>query len=78
MPMRARRRLHLGWGHHFGWHHPLGMCPACGGPAGWGPPWWASRPSRDEEKQMLTEYVAALKEELEDAEEHLKELEAGK
>jgi hypothetical protein len=30
------------------------------------------------EKQALSDYVAALKEELQDAEEYLKELEAGK
>jgi hypothetical protein len=33
------------------------------------------RPGREEEKQALADYIAALKEELEDAEAHLKELE---
>lgn len=77
MPMRARRRLQLGWGHHFGWHHPFGACPTCGGPAGWSPR-WAARPSREEEKESLQDYIAALKEELQDAEEYLKELEEEK
>jgi hypothetical protein len=76
MPMRARRRLRLGWDHHFGpWQHPFapyGAAVSCC------PPWWTSRPSRDEEKQALADYVAALKEELDDAEEHLKELEEEK
>ena len=44
----------------------------------WGPPWWASRVSREEEKEALETYIAALKEELEDAEEHLRELEQEK
>ena len=76
MPTRARRRLHLCWPHQFGpWHQPF----AGYGPApGWSPPWWGARPSREDEKQALSDYIAALKEELQDAEEHLKELEAGK
>jgi hypothetical protein len=76
MPTRARRRLHLCWPHHLGpWHQPFapyGPAPA------WGPPWWGPRLGREEEKQALSDYIAALKEELQDAEEHLKELEAGK
>jgi hypothetical protein len=63
--------LHLCWPHHFGpWQHPF----APYGP----PPAWGPRLSREEEKQALSDYVAALKEELQDAEEYLKELEAGK
>jgi hypothetical protein len=75
MAIRARRRLHLCWPHQFGpWHQPF----APYGPPTWGPPWWAPRPSREDEKQALVDYIAALKEELQDAEEHLKELEAAK
>jgi hypothetical protein len=73
MPIRARRRLHLCWPHHYGpWHHPLAPY---GPPPAWGPPWWGTRPGPEEEKQALADYIAALKEELEDAEAHLKELE---
>lgn len=76
MSMRARRRLRLGWGHHFGpWHHPFGPY---GGSGMWGSPWWVPRVSRDEEKEALANYIAALKEELQDAEEHLRELEQQK
>jgi hypothetical protein len=57
------------------WHYPFA---AYGPPPAWGPPWWGPRPSREEEKQSLSEYIAALKKELEDAEERLKELEAEK
>jgi hypothetical protein len=50
---------------HFCWPHHAG-------------PWHHARPSREEEKQSLADYIATLKEELQDAEEYLKELEAGK
>jgi hypothetical protein len=41
----------------------------------WGSPWWVPRVSRDEEKEALANNIAALKQELQDAEEHLRELE---
>lgn len=76
MSTRARRRLHLCWPHHFGpWQQPFAPY---GPPAAWGPPSWGARPSREDEKQALADYIAALKEELEDAEEHLKEVEGAK
>ena len=75
MPLRMRRRLfwhHPGWGY---WHQ------GCGAP-GYGPwaphppgPWWPARMTAEDEKEDLTEYVAALKEELSAVEERLKELE---
>ena len=77
MPIRARRRLHLCWPHHHlgPWHHPFAPY---GPPSAWGPPWWGPRPSPEEEKQALADYIAALKEEIEDAEAYLKELEGTK
>src|SRR6516225_2622700 len=64
MPMHARRRYEYG-----PWRQPFGVFGCCFG----GPPWW--RPSRREETQALKDYIADLKEELEDAEERLKEVE---
>jgi hypothetical protein len=67
MPMHARRRF---WEYEYGpWRQPFGAFGCCFG----GPPWW--RPSRREETQALKDYIADLKEELEDAEERLKEVE---
>jgi hypothetical protein len=51
------------------------ICAVRAAPPAWGPPWWGPSPSREDEKQALTDYIAALKEEIEDAEAHLKELE---
>ena len=51
------------------WRHPFGAFACCFG----GPPRW--RPSRREETQALKDYIADLKEDLEDAEERLKEVE---
>jgi hypothetical protein len=69
MSMSARWRLRLGC---FGpWHHPFSPY---GGSGMWGSPWWVPRVSRDEEKEALANCIAALKEELQDAEEHLREL----
>ena len=59
MRMHARRP----WDWDFGW---------CGGCSG-GPPW--RKPSRREKTEALKDYIADLKEELEDAEERLKDLE---
>lgn len=70
MPIRQRRRLRLFWPycHHSGtWHYP----PAPFGP----PPWWGPGRTAQAEKEMLSEYIEGLKEELEAAEEYLKELE---
>jgi hypothetical protein len=69
MSRRARCRMQLCWPHHRGpWHHAYG-------PYGGPPPWWGPRPTEDDEKQALSDYIAALKEELEEAEASLKELE---
>jgi hypothetical protein len=70
----VRRRLHYCWPHWAGWHHPYAPY---GPPPGWAPPWWGARPSLEEEKQALSDHIAALKEALQEAEEYLKELEAG-
>jgi hypothetical protein len=51
------------------WRHPFGILGCC---FGWPPP---RRPSRREETQALKDYIADLKEELEDAEERFKEVE---
>jgi hypothetical protein len=60
MPTHAER-----W-HH--WDYGPGLWGCCfGGPR--------RRPSRREETEALKDYIAELKEELEDAEERLKELE---
>ena len=70
MPGRRRRRLRL---------HSPGCCHWGGGPwhhAMYGPPpWWSRMPSPEEEKEAVHEYIEALKEEIEAAEGHLKELE---
>ena len=42
-------------------------------PCGFGGPW--RRPSRREKTEVLKDYIAELKEELQDAEERLKDLE---
>ncbi|MEJ2177198.1 MAG: DUF5320 domain-containing protein [Gammaproteobacteria bacterium] len=71
MPIQRRRRLRYFWPHgcHMGpWHHP--MSPY-GPPPGWG---WG-RPTPEEEKEYLDEYIEMLKEELAAAEEYRKELE---
>jgi hypothetical protein len=67
MSMHARRHF---WDYEYGpWRHPFGAFACCFG----GTPRW--RPSRREETQALKDYIADLKEELEDAEERLKEVE---
>src|ERR1700751_5952908 len=67
VPMHARRHF---WDYEYGpWRHPFGAFACCFG----GPPRW--RPSRREETQALKDYIADLKEELEDAEGRLKEVE---
>jgi hypothetical protein len=65
MPRQARRR-HWNYGP---WRQPFGLCGCCFG----GAPWW--RPSRSEEIETLKDHIAGLREELEDAEERLNELE---
>jgi hypothetical protein len=42
---------------------------------GWGSGWGWNRPTREEEKEYLDEYIEVLKEELAAAEEYRKELE---
>jgi len=59
MPMYARRSF---------WDHAPGLCGCC-----FGGPW--RRPSRREETEAVKDYIAELREELEDAEERLKDLE---
>lgn len=70
MPIRRRRRLRMLWPHGCQmapWHYPS---PPFGPPPGWG---WG-RPSLEEEKEYLDDYIEALKEELAAAEEYRKEL----
>jgi hypothetical protein len=59
MPMQAERRRR--------WDDGPGLFGCCFGP-------WR-RPSRREETEMLKDYIAELKEELQGAEERLKDLE---
>jgi hypothetical protein len=75
MPIRSRRRLRLFWpyGHPWGpWQHPM---PPYGGPPGWGGGWGWGRPTAEEEKEYLAEYIEMLKDELAAAEAYRKELE---
>lgn len=77
---RPGRRLRFFSPPHWGWHHPF---PPCGPHPGWGGPWWGSpwmgrRPSVEDEKEALAEYIATLKDELQEAEAYLKELERAK
>lgn len=75
MANRIRRHMRYFWTHGqpWGpWHHPS---PPYGPMWGWGR--W-QEPSLDEEKELLDEYIAMLKEELETAEEYRKELEKSK
>lgn len=75
MPIRRRQRLRLFWpyGHPMGpWHHPM---HPYGPPSGWGPGWGWGRPSAEEEKEYIDDYIEMLKEELAAAEEYRKELE---
>ena len=66
MPTHSERRRRRDYG--------PGLWGCCFGPALWGcSPW--RRPSRREEKEELEDYIAELKEALEDAEERLKDLE---
>jgi hypothetical protein len=69
MPMHAERRRP--------WDYGPGLWGSCFEPGLWGccfgGPW--RRPSRREKTEALKDYIAELKEELEDAEERLKELE---
>lgn len=62
--MRRRRRVHLPYCH---WYHPFGHYAP--------PPWWSRRPSKEEEKEEVKDHIEMLKEEIEAAEEYLKELE---
>lgn len=57
--------------------------PPYGPHRGWGAPWWGSpwmgrRPSVEDEREALSDYIATLKDELQDAEACLKELEETK
>lgn len=75
MPIRARRRLRLNrpycqhWAHWHPGYGPYGPPP---------PPWSMRQPSVEEEKEDLLDYIEMLKEQLEAAEEHLKEIEQEK
>lgn len=77
---RSRRRLRFFSPPHWGpWHHPGPFGPHFGwGSPWWGSPWMGQRPSIEEEKEVHSDYIATLREELEDAEVYLKELEANK
>jgi hypothetical protein len=73
MPIQRRRRLRLFWpyGHHWGaLPHPMSHY---GPPPGWGG-WGWGRPTPEEEKEYLDDYIEMLKEELAAAEEYRKEL----
>lgn len=73
---RPRRRLRFFAPPHLGpWHPPFSPY---GPHPGWGSPWWGQRPSLEEEKEALSDYIATLKEELQEAEAYLKELEETK
>ena len=70
MPRRLRVRDRLFWSHWgcSGLHYPHW------GP--WGPPpWWVERFTENEEKEDLKDYVHMLKDEIDAAEERIKELE---
>ncbi len=73
MPRRSRIRERPFWPGCFGWHHHhfWGPYPAP-------PPWWAEKPSPEEEMDDLKEHIEMLKEELAAAEDHLKKLGKGK
>ena len=79
MPKPARRRLRLFWpyGHPWGPGHPpispYGP-PGWGGGLGHGFGW--GRPTKEDEKDYLDDYIEMLKEELAAAEEYRKELES--
>ena len=62
MPIQAERRHR--------WDYGPGLWGCC-----FGGPW--RRPSRREKTEALKDYIAELKEELQDAEERLKDLEKG-
>jgi hypothetical protein len=66
MPMHAERRRR--------WDYGPGLWGCCFGPGLWGCGAWR-RPSRREETEELKDYIAELKEALQDAEERLKHLE---
>jgi len=72
MPIQRRRRLRMFW--PYG--HPMDPCqhhmPPYGHTSGWG---WGRRPTHEEEKEYLDDYIEMLKEELASAEEYRKELE---
>lgn len=73
MPIRRRLRLFCPYCHHMGpWQHPISPY---GPPPGWSGGWGWGRPSREEEKEYLDEYIEMLKEELVAAEEYRKKLE---
>ncbi len=74
MPVQRRRRMRLFWppGYRIGpWHHPMAHY---GPPPGWSG-WCWGRPTPEEEKEYLDEYIEMLKEELATAEKYRKELE---
>jgi hypothetical protein len=56
------------------WDYGPGLWGCCFGPGLWGGGPWRRR-SRREETEELTDYIAELKEALQDAEERLKDLE---
>lgn len=70
MARRGGRFGFGGWGGHY--HHPHGPGPWWGGR-----PWLFRRPSTEEEKQALDEYITELKEELQAAEEYRRDLDKG-
>ncbi len=66
---RGRGFFGARWGEH---HHRHAPFPFWGGG-----PWLFRRPSQEEEKQALDEYIGELKEELQAAEEYRREMERG-
>ena len=71
MAGRIRRRMRLfgPYGHGGPWFQ---SAPPYGPGFGWG---WHRRPTLEDEKEYVEEYIAMLKEELATAEEYLQELE---
>lgn len=72
MPIRRRLRLCWPYGYPMGpCHHPM---PHYGPPPGWAGTRGWRRPTPEEEKEYLDDYIEMLKEELAAAEEYRKEV----
>lgn len=69
MPQRSRKRERIFWpGCHSPHHHWDSYGPCM-------PPGWVERPTHEEETSALKEHIEMLKEEIAEAEKHLKEME---